>query len=149
MPLTLNVSLQGYTDLRALKAELAQAPSYDAEDVIAWAQQHPESAWAKHLARHSARVLVEYVHRLIEVVVVIDKPEPRRLEVAARVEQVKPAKESRLHRNVKPVLESERRPRLKKFFLAFAPLRLAYADAPELQGLFAEAERIRKEFNIF
>ena len=58
-------------------------------------------------------------------------------------------KPSKLHEHVKTMSETKQRAQLKKFFKTFAPLRLAYADVPELQNLFAEAERIRRTFNIF
>ena len=149
MPLTLEVSMQGYNNLRELKQELEQVPTRTPEDVLAWAKEHPESAWARHLARHSGRVIVEYVRSLIEVVVVVDQPRPllKRVEVAVLPAPGKP-RESRLHRNVKPVPESARQKQLVAFFQAFAPLRLAYAEVAELQNLFAEAERVRKAFNI-
>ena len=149
MPLTLEVSMQGYTNLRTLKEELARAPSQDPESVIAWARANPESAWARHLYRHGERVLVEYVRRLIEVVVVIDKPPPKRMELQVKVTPLPQPKASRLHQSVKPVPQSERRTQLVEFFKALAPLRLAYADVPELQNLFSEAERVRKAFSIF
>lgn len=139
--------MQGFTNLRSLKSELAEIPSREPEAVIAWAREHPESAWGKHLIRHSERVLVEYVRRLIEVVVIIDQPAPKRIEVPVR--PLPPPRESKLHRRVTAVPEIKRKAQLAAFFKAFAPLRLAYANVPELQNLFAEAERIRKEFGIF
>lgn len=152
MPLTLKVSTRGYTDLRALKEELAQVPSQEPEAVVVWAKEHPDSAWANHLDQNTGTLVVEYVRSLIRIVVLIDveQPAPKRIAVA-----VKPAApigapgESRLHRDVKPVRESEVRARLSEFFKGFAPLRLCYADVAELQPLFAEAERLRKDFNIF
>jgi hypothetical protein len=149
MPLTLEVSMQGFTNLRELKTELEHVPTRTPESVIAWANEHPDSAWARHLARHSGRVIVEYVRKLIEVVVIVDQPRqlPKRVQIAVQPLPTKP-RESRLHRNVKPVAESVRRNQLMEFFRAFAPMRLAYADVPELQNLFAEAERVRKTFNI-
>lgn len=152
MPLTLEVSMSGYLDLRGLKEELAQISSQEPEAVVAWAKEHPGSAWAKHIAENGERVLVEYVRSLIKVVVLVDKeqPAPKRIAVAVQpVVAIGAPRESRLHRNVKPVRESEVRTRLSEFFKGFAPLRLAYADVAELQNLFAEAERLRKDFNIF
>ena len=149
MPLTLEVSMQGYNNLRDLKSELEHIPTREPEAVLAWSKEHPESAWAHHLARHGDRVMVEYVRQLIAVVVVIDQPcsLPKRVEVAVLPSAGKP-RESHLHRNVHPVAESVRRKQLLKFFRSFAPLRLVYAGVPELQSLFAEAERVRKAFNI-
>lgn len=148
MPLTLEVSMQGYTNLRELKTELKHVPTRTPEAIIAWAKEHPESAWARHLERHSDRVIVEYVRKLIEVVVIVDQPQtpPKRLQVVVQP-SAKP-RESRLHRSIKPVPESKRQEKLRAFFRSFASLRLAYADVPELQNLLAEADRVRKAFNI-
>jgi hypothetical protein len=141
--------MQGFHDLRDLKSELALIPSQEPESVLAWAKEHPASAWAQHLAQHGERVMTEYVRRLIQVVIVIDTPIPKRAEIPVKVAPLPPPRPSRLHQNVKPVPQSVRRTQLVEFFKTFAPLRLAYADVPELKSLFAEAERLRKEFSIF
>ncbi len=148
MPLMLEVSMQGYTNLRKLKTELEHVPARTPEAVIAWADEHPESAWARHLRRHGARIIVEYVRRLLEVVVIVDQPRPpsRQINVSVPPLPLKP-RESRLHRHVKPVAEAARQKQMAEFFQAFAPLRLVYAQVPELQNLFAEAERVRRAFN--
>lgn len=149
MPLTLEVSMQGYNNLRDLKAELPLIKSQEPEDIMAWAESNPDSAWGRHLKRNSAKVLVEYVRSLVQVVVMIDQPAPPKpIQVDVTPIRLAP-KPSKLHEHVKPVSETKQRAQLQKFFKAFAPLRLAYADVPELQNLFAEAERIRRAFNIF
>jgi len=148
MQVAFDVSLRGYNDLRDMKGELALIPSAEPEAVVAWAKDHPASAWAKHLAEYGERVVIEYVRRLIQIVVIIDQSPPKRIEV-----QVKPSMPAapplrQVTHRVAPVAKQEHDCRLERFFEIFSPLQSAYVDMPELRNLFAEADRVRKVFDI-
>jgi len=140
MPLNVAVDLPGITKPMLLRTELDNSiKSYDPAKVVAWANKHPESAWAKHLAKISEALLLAYVKSAIELVKAATDPAPKVPQVINKPKvKTKPWPPTSLKKS-----ESAR---IKGGLSAFATLYEAYGDVKEFRGIFREVERVRRTF---
>lgn len=147
MPLTLEISLQGYSDLRDLKGELSSIPSSEPESVVAWAKEHPESAWGKHLAKYGDRVMTEYVRRLIQVVIVIDMPPPKRNVFNVITDRVK-GDRAKGYRPVESVLDNKalRQATLAEALDHLKRIKCQYQHLKELASVFDEIDKADSKY---